>query len=947
MKRIYYSVLVASLLIYSTGLSAQVSIGGYNVYYGSLHNHSNVSDGTGTPAEAYNYAKNTSHLDFFSLADHSGAIDATEWTSIKNAANAYNQDGVFTAFWGFEWTSSGAYGHVAVINTDDYCTTSSPTNTFSTLCNWLNSRNCVAFFNHPGRENAAGTEFSHFSTTPSDKLVGMELWNKSVGFSTFYYNDGYYLNDGNKGYYDEAIVRNWKIGASGSEDNHSGNWGNYCNYRLAVLANAKTRTDIYAAFQARRFFSTLDKNLAMSFKINGSEMGSTIAPGNFSLQILASDGDGEIFTSIILMKNGAASITWAPNSTSPIITSSLVCSNADYFYVIVHQADGNEAISSPIWCTSGGNLPPTVSITSPANNASFDEPASVTINASASDDDGIITKVEFYQGAVKLGEDLTSPFSFDWINVNDGTYSLTAVATDNLSAQTTSAPVTIIVNDLGYSFASSAIASGSDDVEENQSGVMYITSTDIELVYDSYNSNGNQTVGLRFLNLGIPKNASILDAYIQFTVDEVASGACSLTIKGENNDNSSAFTTTIFNVSSRPVTTAAVSWAPVGWTVAGEAGLNQQTPDLSGMIQEIVNRPAYTSASAISIIITGSGTRSAEAYEGSATQAARINVIYSLAPVANFIADQTNIAPGGTVHFTDQSTNDPTTWNWSFPGGNPETSTDQNPIVTYSAAGEYDVTLTVSNPGGTNALTRANYIHVAVPSYCASTSTNCSLEYISKFTIGSTYKSSDASTYSDFTGFIFNLQPGTKYTVKITPTFTGQKKMEYFKVWIDYNHDLDFNDAGENVITGMKNAELKATFTAASNATGTTRLRVAMKRDAYSGTCETFTYGEVEDYTVNFGSKSGIVEGEEISSENGTNYGLKIYPNPADLILNIEKIDEDAIELEIYSIHGQLVCKSLIENTVTRIDISRLQKGIYLIRYAGQGGIKTEKLVVY
>ncbi|MEI7596032.1 MAG: hypothetical protein WCK02_09810 [Bacteroidota bacterium] len=168
----------------------------YNTYYGILHNHTSISDGTGTASQAYTYPRNNAGLDFFSLADHSGGISSTEWTTTKNAANAANVDGSFVAFWGFEWTSGGKFGHVAVIGTEDYCTTSGATNTFSGLCTWLNSRNGVAFFNHPGREDDINTEFSHFTTSPSDKFVGMELWNKSDAFSEYFYNDGYNTGDG-------------------------------------------------------------------------------------------------------------------------------------------------------------------------------------------------------------------------------------------------------------------------------------------------------------------------------------------------------------------------------------------------------------------------------------------------------------------------------------------------------------------------------------------------------------------------------------------------------------------------------------------------------------------------------------------------------------------------------------------------------------------------------
>ncbi|MGI6718740.1 MAG: PKD domain-containing protein [Bacteroidales bacterium] len=81
-------------------------------------------------------------------------------------------------------------------------------------------------------------------------------------------------------------------------------------------------------------------------------------------------------------------------------------------------------------------------------------------------------------------------------------------------------------------------------------------------------------------------------------------------------------------------------------------------------------------------------------------------------PVANFTADVTTIDEGGSVNFTDLSTNEPTSWNWVFEGGTPSTSTSQNPTVVYNTAGTYDVTLTVSNEAGTDTKEISNYITV-------------------------------------------------------------------------------------------------------------------------------------------------------------------------------------------------------------------------------------------
>jgi chitinase len=97
----------------------------------------------------------------------------------------------------------------------------------------------------------------------------------------------------------------------------------------------------------------------------------------------------------------------------------------------------------------GGNTPPAVSITSPANNANFTAPATVTIQASASDADGSVTKVEFFNGSTSLGSVTAAPYSYTWSNVAAGTYTITAKATDNSGAVTTSAAVTIVVGNGG------------------------------------------------------------------------------------------------------------------------------------------------------------------------------------------------------------------------------------------------------------------------------------------------------------------------------------------------------------------------------------------------------------------------------------------------------------------------------------------------------------------
>ena len=157
------------------------------------------------------------------------------------------------------------------------------------------------------------------------------------------------------------------------------------------------------------------------------------------------------------------------------------------------------------------------------------------------------------------------------------------------------------------------ILSGADDVEQGTSGSVILDSSDLEMAVDR---TVVQTVGLRFTRIDIPQGAIITSAYIQFQTEEVQTGTASLQIRGEDSDDAAAFTSASFNVSSRLKTDASVNWTPDPWGTIGETGLAQQTPNLAGIVQEIVNRSGWTPLNDIVFTVTGSGTRTAEAYEG-------------------------------------------------------------------------------------------------------------------------------------------------------------------------------------------------------------------------------------------------------------------------------------------------------------------------------------------
>ncbi|WP_430408407.1 immunoglobulin-like domain-containing protein [Kordia sp.] len=138
--------------------------------------------------------------------------------------------------------------------------------------------------------------------------------------------------------------------------------------------------------------------------------------------------------------------------------------------------------------------------------------------------------------------------------------------------------------------------------------------------------------------------------------------------------------------------------------------------------------------------------------------------------------------------------------------------------------------------------------------YCDSQSNNVNDEYISRVQLETIDNTSDARFYSDFTNLSTELIRNGQYTITVTPTWTGNVYNEAYSVWIDYNQNGDFSDPGEQVWTqGNTTAtSVSGTFTIPTAATnGATRLRVSMKYNGIPTPCETFTYGEVEDYMVN------------------------------------------------------------------------------------------------
>ncbi len=306
-------------------------------------------------------------------------------------------------------------------------------------------------------------------------------------------------------------------------------------------------------------------------------------------------------------------------------------------------------------------------------------------------------------GIVDFGDaaavDTTATFS------ERGTYVLRLTADDSTGPVSDDITVTVTGPDGEVAFEV-RINSSTDDAEERQSGNITLANRDLEMVFDK---NGDQTVGLRFNGVDIPQGANITTAHVQFTVDETPSGPTTLTIEGEDTVNAATYTNTDFNISSRPRTAASVPWLPPPWPTVGAAGPDQQTADISAIIQEIVDQPGWVSGNALAIIIGGDGERVAESYNGSSADAPLLRVTYTLnlPPNVDAGADQSVTLPAsamldGTV--TDDGQPNPpgvVTTAWSKVSG-PGTVTFANATAvdttaSFSVDGTYVLRLTADD----------------------------------------------------------------------------------------------------------------------------------------------------------------------------------------------------------------------------------------------------------
>ncbi|MDU0372867.1 GEVED domain-containing protein [Hymenobacter endophyticus] len=315
-------------------------------------------------------------------------------------------------------------------------------------------------------------------------------------------------------------------------------------------------------------------------------------------------------------------------------------------------------------------------------------------------------------------------------------------------------------------------------------------------------------------------------------------------------------------------------------------------------------------------------------------------------PVADFTS---NYVPGScqtTVQFTDQSQNLPTSWRWNF--GDGTTSTLQNPSHTYTAVGNYQVTLTATNAYGTNSFTSGTSVLVTIPcrQYCYATGDNTSFWITNvalnsgQTTVFTNTSDADPNGYGNYAGKLMTLRLGQTYTLTVASNTNTQR---ITTVWLDWDRNgvFDTSELVANLITTNPGV-ISVPVPNQQNLIGFTRMRIIARLNNNSPYSCTGIVAqpntEIEDYSVQVVSTTATLAAQALPA-------LSVSPNPtATGVVALHVADAGAADtyaVEVTNSVGTCVHRSTVRlsaSTDASLNLSHLPPGLYVLRLAGTHG---------
>ena len=329
----------------------------WNVYFGQLHAHTNLSDGTGSMEEAFDYASKVENLDFFAVTDHSDSFDnadageiakdgagiSTGWAAGKQAAaSVTNED--FVGLFGFEmtWPEDKQLGHISTFNTPGWQTRDQEDfeNVPTALEHYYKALTTVpgsvSQFNHPGTFHGDFERFDHYSPQYDAVISLLEVAGE----------DGVV----DCAYYDLALDKGWHVAPTNNQNNHNGQWGDASRARTVILAETLTEEALYDAMKDRRVYATQDSDLTVYYTLNGAVMGSILPKSEEAeITVFLSDPTDEAIGNVEVVTDGGAVLVSEYVGTPSQVLELSVSSGHNYYYLRITQPDGDVAVTAPVW----------------------------------------------------------------------------------------------------------------------------------------------------------------------------------------------------------------------------------------------------------------------------------------------------------------------------------------------------------------------------------------------------------------------------------------------------------------------------------------------------------------------------------------------------------------------------------------------------------------------
>ena len=329
----------------------------WNLYFGQLHAHTDISNGAGSVEEAFQYASQVDGLDFFAVTDHSdsfdnadmGTIDANgadisaDWAAGKQVAASVT-NGDFVGLFGFEmtWPEDKQLGHISTFNTPGWQTRDQADfeNVPTALENYYRALasvpGSVSQFNHPDTVHGDFERFDHYSPQYDAAVSLLEVAGE----------DGVV----DCGYYDRALDEGWHVAPTNNQNNHDGQWGDASEARTVVLAKSLTEEALYAAMKDRRVYATQDSDLAIYYELNGTVMGSIIPKSeSAAVTVFLSDPTDEAIGNVEVVTDGGAVLVSEYVETPSQVLELPASGGRSYYYLRITQPDGDVAVTAPVW----------------------------------------------------------------------------------------------------------------------------------------------------------------------------------------------------------------------------------------------------------------------------------------------------------------------------------------------------------------------------------------------------------------------------------------------------------------------------------------------------------------------------------------------------------------------------------------------------------------------